>query len=120
MARAAKAAGSGKRKAAQAKPAAEQKKILILGNLDSGFYDFRRELALALLQDGYGVHLSVPDTGYVERLRAMGCVCHETALDRRGMNPGRDLKLFGFYLRLIRKIRPSAVLTYTIKPNIYG
>ena len=36
------------------------------------------------------------------------------------MNPFKDGKLFLFYRRLLKKLRPAAVLTYTIKPNIYG
>lgn len=94
--------------------------ILILSNSDSGLCDFRKELLSELVSQGYRVLVSVPDTGYVERIRSLGCECIETALDRRGMNPVKDMKLLLFYLKLIRKYRPGAVLTYTIKPNIYG
>ena len=91
--------------------------ILILSNSDSGLCDFRKELLQELVSKGSRVLVSVPDTGYVERIRSFGCECIETALDRRGMNPVKDLKLLLFYLKLIRKYRPGAVLTYT---NIYG
>lgn len=94
--------------------------ILVLGNSDSGLHDFRKEVLTALTDAGYTVHVSVPDTGYVEKIRALGCICHETAMERRGMNPAKDIKLFSFYLRLIKEVKPAAVLTYTIKPNIYG
>lgn len=94
--------------------------VLILGNSDSGLYDFRKELLEALLQNGYEVHVSVPDTGYVQRLEALGCIYIPTQMERRGMNPMKDFKLFRFYMHLLGKIRPAAVLTYTIKPNIYG
>lgn len=98
----------------------EKKSVLILGNLDSGLYDFRKEVLTALLEEGYTVHVSVPDTGYVSRIEALGCICHETVMERRGMNPAKDFKLFAFYVNLIKRIRPGVVLTYTIKPNIYG
>ncbi|MDO4332383.1 MAG: glycosyltransferase family 4 protein [Eubacteriales bacterium] len=94
--------------------------ILVLGNSDSGLYDFRKEVLGALMDRGFAVHVSVPDTGYVGKIRALGCVCHDTVMERRGMNPLKDLKLFSFYLRLIKEIKPAAVFTYTIKPNIYG
>ncbi len=94
--------------------------ILIFSNSDSGLYDFRKELLTALREKGYRVHVSVPDTGYVEKIRALGCLCHPTKMERRGMNPAKDLKLFFFYLRLIKETKPAVVLTYTIKPNIYG
>ena len=96
------------------------KAILVLGNSDSGLYDFRKEVLEALLQEGYEVHVSVPDTGYADKIRRLGCIYHETAMERRGMNPFKDGKLFLFYRRLLKKLRPAAVLTYTIKPNIYG
>lgn len=94
--------------------------ILVLGNSDSGLYDFRKEVLQALLDNGFAVHVSVPDTGYVGKIKALGCICHDTLMERRGMNPLKDLKLFSFYLRLLKEIRPAAVFTYTIKPNIYG
>lgn len=97
-----------------------EKSVLILTNSDSGLYDFRKEVLTALQKEGYRVHVSVPDTGYAKKIDALGCIRHETHLDRRGMNPLQDGKLFLFYLRLIRQVRPAAVLTYTIKPNVYG
>ncbi len=96
------------------------KPILILGNSDSGLFDFRKEVLTALMDAGYTVHVSVPDTGYVGKIKALGCICHETVMERRGMNPAKDFKLFRFYLRLLKEVGPAAVLTYTIKPNIYG
>lgn len=98
----------------------DKRSVLILGNLDSGLYDFRKEVLTALLEAGYSVHVSVPDTGYLSRIKALGCICHGTVMERRGMNPVKDFKLFLFYLDLIKKVRPGVVLTYTIKPNIYG
>ena len=43
--------------------------ILVLGNSDSGLYDFRKEVLMALMQEGYEVHVSVPDTGYLEKIK---------------------------------------------------
>ena len=94
--------------------------VLILSNSDSGLYDFRKEVLQALLNEGRRVLVSVPDTGYVERIRQLGCEYLPTSFERRGMNPFKDLKLLLFYRRLMKRYRPEAVLTYTIKPNIYG
>jgi glycosyltransferase involved in cell wall biosynthesis len=41
-------------------------------------------------------------------------------IDRAGLNPLADLKLFADYRRLLRGLRPAGYLGYTIKPNIYG
>ena len=96
------------------------KKILILANSASGLYDFRNELLLRLLKEGYEVHISLPDEDKVPELAAEGCRVYHTPLDRRGMNPVRDMKLMRAYDRLLAQIKPDVVLTYTIKPNIYG
>lgn len=95
------------------------KKILILANSASGLYDFRNELLLKLLEE-YEVHVSLPDVSDVPQLEEEGCIVHITPLDRRGMNPVKDMGLLKAYASLIKKIKPDAVLTYTIKPNIYG
>ena len=94
-------------------------KVLIMANFDVGLYQFRRELLQALLQE-HQVLLSLPDGDLVRPLEAMGCQFIDTPLDRRGINPVTDLKLLARYWKLLRKEKPDLVITYTIKPNIYG
>lgn len=94
-------------------------KILILANLDLGLYRFRKELISALLKE-HQVYISLPYGEMVEPLKEMGCIFRETPVDRRGVNPLTDLGLFLAYGKLVREIRPDLVITYTIKPNIYG
>ena len=96
-----------------------KKKVLILANNASGLYDFRNELLLRLLKE-YEVHVSLPDEEDVPEIAEEGCVVHHTFLERRGMNPVKDSKLMLQYLKLMRQVKPDVVLTYTIKPNIYG
>lgn len=95
-------------------------KILVLANNDGGLYRFRKELLAALIEDGHSVYISIPHGDRVDDLKAMGCTYIETDVDRRGINPVTDLKLFFTYRKLIRTLRPDLVITYTIKPNIYG
>ncbi|MDE7479245.1 MAG: glycosyltransferase family 4 protein [Lachnospiraceae bacterium] len=94
-------------------------KILILANSASGLYDFRNELIQQLLQE-YEVYISLPDEEKAPELAKEGSRVFHTPIDRRGINPVRDIKLFCNYWKLMQKIKPDIVLTYTIKPNIYG
>lgn len=94
-------------------------KILILANFDVGLYQFRRELIEALLKE-HQVVLSLPDGDLVRPLEQMGCQFFDTPMDRRGINPVTDMKLFARYWKLLRQEKPDLVITYTIKPNIYG
>ena len=95
------------------------KKVLILANSSGGLYDFRNELVVELLKE-YKVYVSVPDEVAVEKLKEEGCQLIHTDINRRGMNPIQDLGLLKAYWKLLKEIQPDAVLTYTIKPNIYG
>ena len=94
-------------------------KILILANNDVGLYQFRRELIGALLKD-HEVWISLPNGGLVEPLVALGCHFVDTPIDRRGMNPVADMKLLRRYQRMLKQVKPDLVITYTIKPNVYG
>ena len=96
------------------------KKVLLIGNSDLVIYNFRRELVERLLQEGYEVHIALPYGKKVDYLTEMGCHFVDIPTDRRGTNPIKDFVLLKKYIQCMRKIRPDIVLTYTIKPNIYG
>ena len=94
--------------------------ILFVGNYSLGMYRFRGDLISALLAAGHRVTVLLPDEEYAGEIKSLGASLVLTPMDRRGMNPFRDLSLFGFYKKLFRELRPDAVVTYTIKPNIYA
>ena len=96
------------------------KKALILANSSSGLYDFRNELLLGLMDEGFEVVVSLPDDLKNKELNEEGCRTVHTEINRRGVNPVQDMALVRDYIKLIRKEKPSIVITYTIKPNIYG
>lgn len=96
------------------------KKILILANNDVGLYKFRKELIQELIHRGNKVYISLPDGEYVQDLIDMGCIFYDTNVDRRGINPFKDFRLLLEYVRMIREIKPEFVITYTVKPNVYG
>ena len=93
--------------------------ILIISNVTNGLYMFRRELLERLTQE-YNVKVLAGDTGRVDILRDMGCDVILTDMERHGTNPLKELSLFLCYKKYIKAIKPKVVLTYTIKPNIYG
>lgn len=95
------------------------KRILILANSSGGLYDFRNAFLLRLLQH-YEVAASLPDTVKTSLLENEGVKVFHTPINRRGVNPREDIKLLRDYRRLLRSWKPDLVLTYTIKPNVYG
>lgn len=96
------------------------KKILILVNHDVVIYNFRKELVERLLKDGYEVYISSPYGERINDLLEMGCKHIDVKIDRHGTNILEELKLLYYYKKVIKEIKPDVVLTYTIKPNIYG
>lgn len=95
------------------------KKILILANNDVGLYKFRKELIEALLKQN-DIYISLPNGDLVQPLVDKGCHFIDTDVDRRGINPFTDFALLLKYRKIAKKINPDLIITYTIKPNIYG
>lgn len=97
----------------------KKKKILFLANHFITLFSFRKELIQRLITEGHDIYLSIPEdeNRYFENL---GCHVIVTAIDRHGLNPYKDLKLIFFYKKLLSKINPDIIFSYTIKPNIYG
>lgn len=94
--------------------------ILVIANNDIGLYKFRKELLQKLIDNGNEVYISLPNGNLVQPMVDMGCKFIDTAVDRRGINPVTDLKLFLNYWKMIGKVKPDFIITYTIKPNVYA
>ncbi|EEV34950.1 conserved hypothetical protein [Enterococcus casseliflavus EC10] len=97
-----------------------KEKIVFIVNHDVVIYNFRRELIERLLEMEYEIHIFSPSGSRIDKLVEMGCIHKEINVNRHGTNILEDLKLVKRYLFEIKSIMPIAVLTYTIKPNIYG
>ncbi len=96
-----------------------KKKLLVVTNHSYMLWRFRKEL-LQELQKEYEVVISTPFVGHEEDFAKLDFKMIETNVDRRGINPITDLKLFQNYRKLIKQENPDLVITYSIKPNIYA
>lgn len=99
------------------------KKILILANKATGLYNFRFELIQRLTEEKYKVYFALPETEDDKRIKLIsetGASYIHTPMNRRGINPLEEVKLINIYKHVIKKIEPDVILTYTIKPNVYG
>lgn len=95
-------------------------KILILANNSGGLYRFRKELIIKMIEEGNEVYASTPFDENVEDLKKIGVQLINTPINRRGMNPIKDFGLVITYFKMLKKINPDLIVTYTIKPNLYG
>lgn len=96
--------------------------ILINGSHPDSLLNFRGDLIRELIANGYEVHASAPDiTGRTrDLLENMGARPHSIELRRAGQNPMADLRYLCHMLALQRRVKPTLILNYTIKPNIWG
>ncbi len=97
-----------------------KKKILINLNSSWNIFNFRLGLINFLQSEGYEVFALAPKDEYVKYLESAGVKCYSISLNQKGVNPISDFILFLHYIRLFKKIKPNLILSYTIKPNIYG
>ena len=96
------------------------KKVLILVNHDIVLYNFRLEIVQRLLKEGYEVHISSPYGERIDDLIDIGCHYVEAEIARHGTNLIEEAKLFLYYRKTIKDVKPDIILSFTIKPNIYG
>ncbi|WP_211283589.1 glycosyltransferase [Thomasclavelia cocleata] len=82
-------------------------------------YKFRKELIRELLKK-HQITLVMPANEFTQEFQEIGCKIIDIDVDRRGINPIIDYKLYKKYKNLIEKNRPDMILTYSIKPNIYA
>ena len=99
-------------------------RFLLVASMAESLINFRGPFILALQARGLHVHVAAPKLPKISKIRleleARGVVVHEVAMQRTGINPFADLFCLWRLWRLMRLIRPNYVLSYTIKPVIYG
>ena len=95
--------------------------IVLSANSDWNIANFRQGLVRALQSAGYQPVIIAPqDSAADARMRGLGVERVPIEIDRAGLNPFADFRLFLRYRSLLKRLRPAAYLGYTIKPNIYG
>lgn len=94
--------------------------IVISSNTAWSVLNFRRNLIEALLADGHRITAISPDGPEADDIRAFGCDFVPVSIDRRGSSVQRDLRLMRNFHQIFREIKPDAIISYTIKNNIYG
>jgi len=95
-------------------------KIIFFANTDWYLYNFRRSLALAAKAAGHDVLLVSPPGPYTEKLAGSGLKWIPAPMQRRSLNPLRELILLAWLLRLIRSESADLVHGFTIKCAVYG
>jgi len=97
--------------------------FLVIASYAGSLLRFRGALIDELIAYGFNVHVAAPDlTSHHDAslLERKGVYCHDLPLKRTGLNPFSDLFFLYSLFVLMLHLRPRFVLTYTIKPVVYG
>lgn len=94
--------------------------VLFLSNSLGGLKSFRMEIIQKMLKDGFNVGICSPFEIPANIFIDLGCQCFELHMSRHGLNPIKEFMSINVYRGVIRSFRPDVILSYTIKPNIYG
>lgn len=100
--------------------AREGRKLVFISNTSFGMRNFRLEVLQALRDEGYTIHIIAPQDSSTQVLLDNAFVFHPIKINSKGLNPLEDFSTFLSVYKLLRKIKPSLVFSYTIKPTIYG
>lgn len=97
-------------------------KIIVLGNQARALANFWSVLIRRMLTGGHEVICCAPpgDAQADAALEALGASVLHYELDRKGLNPLRDLHTFATLKLLFEREKPDLLFASTIKPVIYG
>ncbi|QFT63700.1 glycosyltransferase family 4 protein [Roseivivax sp. THAF30] len=98
------------------------KSIALISSYAQSLVRFRLDLIRAMIAEGHSVTAFAPeDDDQVRRILAReGCAFEVVEMARTGTNPFADVSLLIRLFTKLRQLRPDVVISYTMKPVIYG
>ncbi len=94
--------------------------LVVCANSAWNLLNFRGPLIAGLIKAGYRIVAAAAPDGSESRLLELGAEFHPLPVDPAGRNPFADVRLLAALSELLRRERPAALLTFTVKPNIFG
>ena len=95
-------------------------KVIFFANTDWYLYNFRLPLAKFLHNQGWEIIFISPSGTYGDRLRSTGFRWEPLPMERRSLNPLRELMVLYRLQRIYACERPDLVHHFTIKSVVYG
>lgn len=96
--------------------------IAIISHQAFSLLNFRSSLIRLLVKSGYRVYALAPDyqVSDIEAIQKMGAEPLSYSLSRTGVNPLKDCIDTAKLAAMLRSLQPDVILSFTVKPNIYG
>lgn len=96
------------------------KKAVMLINDTTYAFNLRSAIIEKLISENFEVVVVGQLLKHQDKLKAMGASLIGVETGRHGTNPFSDLQLMNTYKKILKTERPDVVLSYNIKPNVYG
>lgn len=97
-------------------------RVMVIGGYAPSLLNFRGHLVASMVEAGHIVTACAP--GLTPQIRGalenLGVSSHEIPLDRTGTSVFADMRSVRYLRKLFQKAQPDLVLSYTVKPVIYG
>ena len=94
-------------------------KIIITANTCWNLINFRKTLISNILKKNKVIVIANTDK-FSRDLKKMGCQVYDLSIESRSTSIFKEINLLIRYYKLINKLKPHIVLSFTIKPNIYS
>jgi glycosyltransferase involved in cell wall biosynthesis len=95
-------------------------RVLFVANSFEYFVSHRLALADAAKSEGWSVHVATPRSKRGACLQSRGITYHQLALDRKGINPLRELRSLLRIRQIYKEVRPDLVHLIGPKSVMYG
>ncbi len=95
-------------------------KIIFFANTDWYLYNFRLGFARYLQEQGAEVVMMSPPGDYGPQIEKQGFRWIALPMERRSLNPFREIQLLRFICSIYREEQPDVVHNFTIKSVVYG
>ncbi len=95
-------------------------RVIILYNTSWYVYLLRRNLIRALQHAGCDVTVVAPPDGYTDRVKQLGVAFAPISLSPSSAHPINELSTVVELHKVLSRLKPDAVLSFTIKCNLYA
>lgn len=96
------------------------RKILLVCATSKMVIHFRADLIKKYQSKGYQVSVIAFDNAYSEQIKDLGVSFYSVGSNNRSLNPFSILSLKSKYKKLMKAIKPNVVMTFMLKPNVFG
>ena len=96
-------------------------KILVISPNNKTVYNFRGDLIKDMISSGHQVYVTGPNSDFIDEIKKLGVKdFFQIHVKNNKTSIKEDLRYFFNLRKLIQKLKPDLVFSYTLKPVVYG